>query len=77
MSTDIDLVTRTYDVCGQLTRYGGAVFSDELASVLEALAELNDDLHHDRAKSVTQADLSELRERLEALCTAVEASHGQ
>jgi hypothetical protein len=65
MSTD--LATRTYDVCDQLTRYGGAVFNEELATVLDGLAELNDDLHHDRAKSVIQADLDKLRANFETL----------
>jgi hypothetical protein len=46
--TQTDLASRTRAACDQLTRYGGAVATPELAAVLEALTDLNDNLHHDR-----------------------------
>jgi hypothetical protein len=52
--TKTDLASRTRDVCDRLARYGGAVATPELAAVLEALTDLNDNLHHDRDAMIGQ-----------------------
>lgn len=44
----MDLAFRTAVACNQLTRYGGGVANIELADVLDALADINDDLCNDR-----------------------------
>lgn len=51
----MDLDFRTRNACAQLTRYGG-VYSEPLANLLDAISDLNDDLHHMRDYTVvTQA----------------------
>lgn len=51
-----DLATRTEDACGQLARYGG-VFNSDLADLLDCVAEINDDLHNDRARHLIEAQV--------------------
>lgn len=43
-----DLIYRTDDACGQLTRYSGHVASEGLLLVLEKVTDINDDAWHGR-----------------------------
>lgn len=52
MSEDSDLGVRTRNACDRLTRYSGAVASEELADLLDQLADLNDNVWHGRSPIV-------------------------
>lgn len=49
MDEDSDLAFRTRNACDQLTRYSGSVASEELADLLDQLADLNDNVWHGRS----------------------------
>ena len=61
------LVERTVDACEQLQRYGGGVANEHLAEALEALVELNDDVHHGRARFCLMAQTIRLHRALSLL----------
>lgn len=63
----MDLIQRTQDACAQLTRYGAEVATSELADVLEALADLNDDLHHGRDDDLIHEGINQVKALLDAV----------
>jgi len=66
-----DLAFRTRNACGQLTRYGGAVFSTELAEVLDAITDINDDLHHMRDAALVRDQIERAKSLLDALAAGL------
>ena len=42
-----DLILRTNDLCQQLKRYGGAVFNEDIAQLLEGIRDINNNFQND------------------------------
>jgi len=60
-----DLGSRTEEVCDQLKRYGGHVFSSELLDVLWELTNLNDDLWHLRDEAGIREGIEKAKQLLD------------
>jgi len=60
---------RTRNACDQLTRYGGAVFNNEVADVLDALTDINDDLWHGRDPNLICKQVDKAKALLDAVST--------
>lgn len=60
MVTAPDLDFRTRCACAQLTRYGG-LHSESLVHLVEAISDLNDDLHHMRDHTVIAQALQRVK----------------
>jgi hypothetical protein len=63
----VDLGQRTDDACRQLTRYGGSVYNHEVADVIDAVVNLNDDMFHDRHIDLIRSGVEKAKAELEAL----------
>ena len=66
MATD-ELSQRTEDACGQLTRYGGSIWSHELADILDKIVDLNDNLWHGRHIEIIKSDVGDAKILLDKL----------
>ena len=55
------LESRTDNACDQLTRYGGAVATEELAQLLEKLTDLNDNICNMRSLEVIKNNIAHMQ----------------
>lgn len=67
-----ELAEFTEYACGQLQRYG-RIATPELAALLDAVVELNDNTWNARSKSILLEDLSNAIAACEKIRTAIEA----
>jgi hypothetical protein len=72
----MDLIFRTRNACGQLTRYSEAVASAELADVLDALTDINDDIWHGRDLTIIKRQVEKTKSLLDAVVAAAAGSSG-
>lgn len=56
-----NLSWRFNNAVSQLERYGNGPFSEEIIEILEVLSDINDDLFHDRMKSLTVANVDKIK----------------
>lgn len=62
---------RTRDACYQLTRYDGGVFNTELADVLDALTDINDDMQHGRDSALIKEQIEKAKLLLDTLASQI------
>lgn len=67
----MDLAFRTTNACDQLTRYGGGVASAELADVLDALTDINDDIWNGRHPALIKEQIEKAKALLDAVAATV------
>ena len=64
---EVDLGQRTDDAYRQLTRYGGSVYNHEVADVIAAVVNLNDDMSHDRHIDLIRLGVEKAKAELDDL----------
>jgi len=62
-----NLKEETEDICNQLTKYFGAVASDELISVLWLITDINDAMHNDINPDFINSYIDQCKNRLDDL----------
>lgn len=66
----MSLFDRTHDALFQMQRYG-CVFDENVAEALEALTDVNDDLHHGRDKKCIAESVAKVRAALDKIDAGV------